>query len=153
MKAFSKAESVRILVERPGLSGVKGIMIGARFILLLLWPILFLAGSVHARGAAAGLAVGVPAQSQVGSASGGSSATFDFQGVHHRALVRVHRRADFRPVSTGSFGDSAFAQAEVLQRASLVELHAGYQAPAGLANGWQFLWRTAPIPRAPSLVS
>jgi hypothetical protein len=128
-------------------------MNGARFILLLLWPVLWLGGSVHAQGATARWVPAATAQSRVYSASQQSSASSEFQAIHHRAMVRVHRRADFRPVSIGSPDASSLFQNEISRCDALFKVCGGSLAPPGLANGWQFLWRTASIPRAPSLVS
>ena len=128
-------------------------MIGARLILLLLWPVLWLAGSVHVQGATARLAPGISSESQVYLASPQSSASLDFHGGHGLAVARVHRRADFRAVLTGPLAARSVFQAEVPGRESLVEFRAGSEALPGLAKGWQFLWRTALSPRAPSLVS
>ena len=126
----------------------------ARFILLALIPLLWLAASLSRSTAASSL---LPADDHVVPTL--SSADFGEHGLGAAAISseQMVRRA------TRRFGDgpssNGFATIFILQESRIVPTVRAARpvslprASAPLASNWQFHWRTAPDSRAPSFAS
>jgi hypothetical protein len=136
-------------VEQPDMRGVKALMIG-RLSLTWLWPILCLIALPNAQARGLRPAENIPA-AIVEASSLQDQASQDF-GIHFRS-TRSARRFDSEIPSD----DTALAlwsfQIESVRGDNTLCFPLDSEACLSLASSWQFLWRTALSPRAPSSVS
>lgn len=155
---FSKISSVSVqlplavlsrlgehLLEHLDMRGVKPMMI-ARHILTWLWLLLWVAASpaAHARVVCAAES---PAMCICGAA-GENQPAHDL--VSHLHPFRVSRRIDFDSSSADMLDGIWSAQSGFLRPENFSSPRGGSEVSSNLACGWQFLWRTALSPRAPS---
>jgi hypothetical protein len=124
-------------------------MIG-RLSLTWLWPILWVIALSNAPARAAHPGERLPTAYVQASASE-NQASQDL-GFHFRS-ARSARRFDSEMASDDSTPAICHFQVEVVRGENAFCFSADSGAGVGLANSWQFLWRTALSPRAPSFVS
>jgi len=124
-------------------------MIG-RLSLTWLWPILCLLALPNAQARATRPAENIPVVFAHGSASE-NQAAHDF-GIHFGSS-RSFRRFESRSAPDDTSVGRWLFKIEIGRDENNFYSLIGSQAPLGLASGWQFLWRTALSPRAPSFVS
>jgi hypothetical protein len=152
MNRFLLALFALIPIERLSRCGVKVVMNVARMILICLWPFFWLTASSRAQVGMVRPANDTPAAFARAAAYENQDG-HDFIGIHYRSTSRFNRRFDFSPDPNDTPVTLSHFQADVSRDESTFHSHAGFRDCLGLANGWQFRWRTALSPRAPSLVS
>lgn len=140
-------------VEHSNLSGVKGTVNRTRFILISLFPALWLVASANCLIDAVCACASNGFGSSISSRGQGKHDTSDSVGSFDQSARRWSRRLN---VQSGPDGlPTPFTHSPV-QRPHLEHLEAfsvGSRSSFGLAKCWQFRWRTALEPRAPSSVS
>jgi hypothetical protein len=124
----------------------------ARMILMWLWPFFWLMASSHAQAGAIRPANDTPA-AFAGAAAYENHDGHDFVGIHHRSISHFSRRFDRPSAPGGTLDLGSVFQTDVRRDEDLFRSQVGFPDGLGLASSWQFHWRTALSPRAPSLVS
>jgi hypothetical protein len=138
------------MIERCATDGVEGIMTRTRTVLISLIPAFWLVAAMNCLGQALGAGNDASTHGFLLTTAHGTHDIPSLESSRDQAFRRGGRRINFQP-SEDDFSPPSLVQIAQLasgQTASLL-LH----LPAGLAQRWQFLWRTALEPRAPSSVS
>lgn len=132
-------------LEQLTMRGVKALMI-ARHILTWLWLFLWVAASpvAHARVVCAAESLAPCICGETGE----NQPVHDF--VSHFHPFRVSRRIEFDSSSTDMLDGIWSAQSGFLRPENFSSPRGGSEVSSDLACGWQFVWRTALSPRAPS---
>ena len=129
---------------------VKALMIG-RLSLTWLWSILWLIAlpnaQAHVRPSVEHVSAAV-----VHAAASENQPSQELLGIHFRS-PRSTRRFELPSAPDDTLVASWFFQVKIGRDKDALCSLMGSQAPLDLASGWQFLWRTALSPRAPSFVS
>jgi hypothetical protein len=126
-------------------------MIG-RLSLTWLWPIFLLMALPSAHARVIRSADGIPV-ALVSSADSGNHRAHDFERIHYRSALRSARRFVFPSAPDDDSSALRLSQVEVTRGENASCSHRESHPDLGLASTWQFLWRTALSPRAPSFVS
>jgi len=130
--------------------GVKALMIG-RLSLTWLWAILWLIALPNTQARVMPSAESIPT-AFVNAAAPENQPSEDLVGIHFR-LARSTRRFESHPAADDTHAALWLFQVEIERVKTPFCSCIGSPAPVGLASGWQFHWRTALSPRAPSFVS
>lgn len=140
------------LIERPNTSRVQLKMSRVKVILVVVMPALFLLVSADCFGEPT-TGCGCADLRCLFSAEGdGKHKSASAENSFDPTIQRWSRRVNFQPGAGGSGAPVALAQTPIRPEqtiSSFVLPSAGLE----LVQAWQFLWRTALEPRAPSLVS
>jgi hypothetical protein len=140
-------------VERLDTNGVKRTMNRARVILALLIPALWLVASMECLSdPVSGLKGEQPDSGISASRHGERGSTTSACSVEQSAR-RWSRRLNVQSGPDGLHGPAVLSQSQFLAPDWRVVPSVCSHLPLGLANCWQFHWRTALEPRAPSSVS
>jgi hypothetical protein len=140
---------VNLLIERPTGSRVQLKMSRARVILVTVLPAMFLLVSVDGFGDGCG---GDNFRGFLSPEGGAKQKTPSADTSVQPAMQRWGRRINVQPGIDG-FSPPALAQRQSAQPGQPIGCFFLSGASLELAKRWQFLWRTALEPRAPSLVS
>ena len=141
------------LIERLNANGVKLMMSRARTILVSLIPALVLLASVDclsgllSSSSCHELRCLLPEDGHRNHSQGSADNAIE------SAVQRWSRRLNAQPGSDGFSSPVILALTQSVLTAPPVHQIEPPPADLGLAQGWQFRWRTASAPRAPSLVS
>lgn len=143
---------MNISLERAGIFRVKTTMIAVRLLLVSLWPILWLLGPAQVHAGVEPPVVSLPAISICGNAHP-DGWNFTPTQTHDRHVLRSNRRYDRHLGPSGAQTGPSQSRTGMFSFQSLSGIQSDLQVCLGLARGWQFHWRTALNPRAPSLLS
>jgi hypothetical protein len=126
-------------------------MTRARLILGSLLPVFWLLGVATCQSESEFFATGGSLASFSAAKGQGDHNPTDLAQALHQATLRFGRRVNLQSGPSGCPAPIALSQSTTPQpeNGSFVRFPDGF----GLANNWQFHWRTALDPRAPSLVS
>jgi hypothetical protein len=142
-----------VLIERWDGKRVEVMMSRARTILFSLVPALLLVGSGNCFSGSISLSACDPLGSILRAAGHGKQHAPGSADSFDQAAGRWSRRINIQPGSDGFPSPVAIARSQyVLPVQTIGSCHCA-RAAVGLAQSWQFHWRTALEPRAPSSVS
>ena len=151
-RPFNRAAS-QTPVERPDLSGVKGTVNRARWILASLLPALWLVLSATYHADSVYGSPSNPSASSVLDAGHAKQDTSCEVFSFEESARRWSRRHDDRPGGDGFSTPVVVAQFQLPKQEAVSALQPEGQPLSGLAKCWQFRWRTALEPRAPTSAS
>jgi len=144
---------VSSFVERWSSNGVKGTMNRMRAILTLLIPGLWLVASVNCLSDPVTELIGEGSGSAVSASRHREHSSSSSACSLEQSARRWSRRLNVQSGPDGLSGPAAFSQTQLPALDRLVVCSGCSHLSPGLANCWQFHWRTALDPRAPSSVS
>jgi hypothetical protein len=136
-------------LEQPDMRRVKALMIG-KLSLTWLWPILWLVALPNSQAHGMRPTESIPA-AIIEASTSENQVSHDF-GIYFHS-VRSARRFELHAGPNETPGGLCLFKIEIGRNKNNFSPLVGRLAPLGLASGWQFLWRTALSPRAPSFVS
>ena len=136
-------------LEQPDMRGVKALMIG-RLSLAWLWPILWLVALPNTQAHGMRAAENIPA-AIIEAATSENQVSHDF-GIYFHS-VRSARRFESHSAPNEISDSPGLFRIEIGRDKNNFCPLIGSLALPGIASGWQFHWRTALSPRAPSFVS
>ncbi len=137
--------------ERPNALRVKMMMSRARAILVSVLPTMLLVASFNCAGSPVCATLGHPGSTL--HADGHSRHELAVDNSFSQAMRRWSRRIKAQLGPDGFAPLANLAQSQFASPAQTIDFAALPSASPELARCWQFHWRTAPEPRAPSLVS
>jgi hypothetical protein len=140
-------------VERPNLIGVKGTVNRARAILVCLFPALWLVASANCLVDPVSVCAGNGLASSVSGRGHGRHDPSNAVSSLERSARRWSRRLNVQSGPDGFPTPAMLSQLRLPELEPVEACSVGSQSSLGLAKCWQFLWRTALEPRAPSSVS
>ena len=148
--ARDKMKAVKNLLEHFRAASVKGVMISARLMLALVLPMLWLGAAADARAHTLTAFESRPATAVI--AASGKLKASPYLAVQLRASRWLRRFPSAPPPLDPHFGVGSTSSRSLSISRDLPG-RPDSEATLCLALGWQFRWRTALSPRAPSLVS
>ena len=146
-------QNSRVSLERNSVAGVKPAMRPVKAMLVALLPVMWLMASGHGAYDDGNQDIDLAARKRISAAIDGQHKIFHAASSSNLSARRINRRFGIQ------FGPDSSPNAETSYLSPLFgERCAGRRipfssAPPGLAETWQFKWRAALEPRAPSGIS